>query len=90
MKLLILLVQVPIFSAVYTAYLTGYPVIWDHMTSRTVFCSQLGPLDVVSGMRKAGAEGGWPLDGRILGDVGGPRWSVGRWWAIMSDQQLKK
>ena len=32
---------------------------------------------MVSGMRKGGAEGGWPLDGRLLGDEGGPRWSVG-------------
>ena len=42
----------------------------------------LGPQDVVGGMRKGGAEGVQPLDGRLLGDVGGSRWSVGRWWAI--------
>ena len=52
------------------------------MTSRTVFFCQLGPLDVVGGMRKGVAEGGGPLDDRLLGDVGGPRWSVGLWWAI--------
>ena len=32
---------------------------------------------MVGGMRKGGAEGGGPLDDRLLGDVGGPRWSVG-------------
>ena len=31
------------------------------------FFGQLGPLDVVGGMRKGGAEGGGPLDGRLLG-----------------------
>ena len=41
---------------------------------------------MVGGMRRGGAEGGGPSDDRLLGDVGGPRWSVGRW----SDQQLKK
>ena len=45
---------------------------------------------MVGGMRKGGAGAGWPLGGRPLGDVGGPRWSVGRWEAIYSDQQLKK
>ena len=45
---------------------------------------------MVGGMRKGGAEGDGPLDDRLLGVVGGPRWSVGRWWEIKSDQQLKK
>ena len=52
------------------------------MPSQTLFFGQLGPLDVVGGMRKGGAEGSGPLDGRLLGDVRGPRWSVGQWWAI--------
>ena len=52
------------------------------MTSRTVFFGQLGPLDVVGGMRRGGAEGAGPSDDGLLGDVGGPRWSVGRWSPI--------
>ena len=44
-----------------------------------IYFSQLGPLDVVGagGMRKVCQAGDWLRDGHLLGDDGGPRWSVG-------------
>ena len=62
------------------------------MTSQTVFnFGQLGPLDACGRWCAEGWRGGsGPLDDRLLGNIGGPRWSVGQWWAIKSDQQLKK
>ena len=41
----------------------------------------LAPLDVDGGMRKVCWAAGWPSDGHLLGDDGGPRWSVGVGWA---------
>ena len=71
-----LLHMIQLILKVYCIYIYIYiiMIILTHWSTRTARCGRW--------YAEGWCVGGGPLDGRLLGDVGGPRWSVGRWWAI--------